>query len=282
VRPWERLLLKVMQMKWKCFVFLSLTLLLVLGCTKKGPTTPGATNPSPATDTSLQDVKGRGKLLVGMSGQYPPFAFREATGALIGFDVEITTEVAKRLGVTVEYLTMPFKGLVAALDSKRFDMIANQMAITPERQATYDFSRPYVNSGSQLLVHKDNTTINSLADVKGKKFGASQGSNYEKMLKDAGAEVVNYTNNATLYADIAAKRIEGTLNDRLQNAYLLKQGTQPFRAAGAPTKGVDVALMFRKGETTLVSEVNKALDGMLTDGAYKRISEKWFGEDVRP
>jgi L-cystine transport system substrate-binding protein len=273
-------------MKSKWFMVLSLTLLLIVGCAKKAPTTPGATTPgatpAPASDTSLSDLKGRGKLLVGMSGQYPPFAFREAAGDLIGFDVDITTEVAKRLGVTVEYVTMPFKGLVAALDTKRFDLIANQMAITPERQAKYDFSRPYVNSGSQLLVHKDNTTINSLADVKGKKFGASQGSNYETMLKQAGAEIVNYTNNATLYADIAAKRIEGTLNDRLQNAYLLKQGTQPFRAAGTPTKGVDVALMFRKNETTLVSEVNKALDAMLTDGTYKRISEKWFGEDVRP
>jgi cystine transport system substrate-binding protein len=284
MRTWERLLLKVMQMKWKWLLILSLGLLLLLGCTKKGTTpqtTPGAT-PAPVADTSLKTVKDRGKLQVGMSGTYPPFAFRDAAGNLIGFDVEITQEVAKRLGVTPEYVTMPFKGLVAALDTKRFDLIANQMGITPERQARYAFSKPYVNSGSQLLVHKDNTTINSMADVKGKKFGASQGSNYEKMLRDAGAEVVLYTTDSTMFADIAAKRIEGTLNDRLQVAYLIKQGTQPLRAAGPPTKGVDVALMFRKEDSALVAEVNKALDGMLSDGTYKRISAKWFGEDVRP
>lgn len=259
-----------------------LAVMMLVGCTKGGAPAPTPTTPPAATDTSLKTVKDRGKLMVGMSGQYPPFAFREANGDLIGFDVEITTEVAKRLGVGVEYVTMPFKGLMAALDSKRFDMIANQMGITAERKAIYDFSKPYVNSGSQLLVHKDETTINSMADVKGRKFGASQGSNYEKMLRDAGAEVVLYTSNATLFADIAARRIDGTLNDRLQVAYLVKQGTQPLKAAGEPTKGVDVGLMMRKGETTLVTEVDKALDAMLQDGTYKAISEKWFGEDVRP
>lgn len=257
-----------------------LALLLVValvGCTQ------GKTNaPTPAAESSLKRVQDQKKLLVGMSGQYPPFAFREANGELVGFDVEITTEVAKRLGVAVEYVTMPFKGLVAALDTNRFDMIANQMGITPERQEKYAFSRSYVNAGSQLLVHKDESTINSMADVRGKKFGASQGTNYEQMLREAGAEVVFYTSNATLFADIAARRIAGTLNDRLQVAYLLKQGTQPFRAAGAPEKGVEIGLMMRKGETSLVDAVNGALEAMLQDGAYKQISEKWFGEDVRP
>lgn len=258
-------------------ILLSL-LVIVAGCSKGAAPTPAPA----AADQSLKAVKDRGKLMVGMSGQYPPFAFREANGDLVGFDVEITTEVAKRLGVSVEYVTMPFKGLVAALDSKRFDMIANQMGMTPERQASYAFSKSYVNAGSQLLVHKDNTTINSMADIKGKKFGASQGTNYETMLREAGAEVVLYTSNATLFADIAAGRIDGTLNDRLQAAYLVKQGTQPLRAAGTPEKGVDIGLMMRKGETELVGAVDKALDGMLQDGTYKAISEKWFGEDVRP
>lgn len=251
------------------------------GCSKGG--TPAPIAPAPAAaDESLKGVKDRGKLLVGMSGQYPPFAFREANGDLVGFDVEITTEVAKRLGVGVEYVTMPFKGLVAALDTKRFDMIANQMGMTPERLEKYAFSKPYVNAGSQLLVHKENTTINSMADIKGKKFGASQGTNYETMLRDAGADVVLYTSNATLFADIAAGRIDGTLNDRLQVAYLIKQGTQPFRAAGTPQKGVEIGLMIRKGESALVTGVDQALDAMLQDGTYKAISEKWFGEDVRP
>lgn len=269
-------------MKWKWIAILSLCLFLFLGCAKKGapPTTPGGATTT--TDTSLKAVKDRGKLQIGMSGTYPPFAYRDPSGNLIGFDVEITTEVAKRLGVTPDYVTMPFKGLIASLDTKRFDLIANQMGMTPERVAKYAFSKPYVNAGSQLLVHKDNTTINAMADIKGKKFGAAQGTNYEAMLKDAGADIVYYTTDATIFADIAAKRIDGTLNDRLQVAYLIKQGTYPFRAAGPPVKGVEVALMMRKGDAALVAEVNKALETMLADGTYKTISEKWFGEDVRP
>lgn len=242
-----------------------------------------ATEPAKqAADNSLDEVKKRGKLLIGMSGQYPPFAYRESDGKLIGFDVEITTEIAKRLGVEAEFVTMPFKGLMAALDSSRFDLIANQMGITEERVKLYAFSEPYVMSVNQLLVHKDNKDVNSLADVRGKKFAASQGSNYETFLIDAGAQIEHYTSNATIYSDIANGRITGTMNDRLQIAYLVKSSNLPLKGVGEEEKKSPVALMFRKeGSTALVEAVNQALVEMDKDGTFLQISEKWFGIDVR-
>ncbi|MGE5673502.1 MAG: transporter substrate-binding domain-containing protein [Mycobacterium leprae] len=264
-------------------ILLALTLLFALlataGCGAATRTAPAAGSAQPA-DSSLSDVQKHGKLEIGMSGQYPPFAYRQEDGKLIGFDIDITTEIARRLGVQPDYVTMPFKGLVAALDASRFDLIANQMAITPERQQRYAFSTPYVQSGSQLLVAKSNTSINSLADVKGKTFAASEGSNYEKILKDAGAKIQYYTNNATIYSDIAAGRIDGDMNDRLQVAYLVEHSGLPLRAAGDPGQKVPVALMFRQGNTTLVNAVNKALADMQADGTFLKISQQWFGQDV--
>lgn len=262
-------------------LLLSLAVLAGCGGAKPAETPPAAPQEQAAADESLAAVKQRGKLLVGMSGQYPPFAYREADGKLIGFDVEITTEIAKRLDVEAEFVTMPFKGLMAALDTERFDLIANQIAITEERKGLYAFSSIYVQSGSQLLVHKDNKDVNGLADVKGKRFGASQGSNYEAALKGAGAEIELYTSNATMYSDIASGRITGTMNDRLQVAYLVKTSNLPLRAAGTPETKVPVALMFRKeGSTTLIAAVNKAMAEMQADGTYLKISQKWFGEDA--
>lgn len=261
-----------------------LVLALLAGCTgspKPAAAPSDAGQPAAQADTSLAEVQKRGKLLIGMSGQYPPFAYRESDGKLVGFDVEVTAEIARRLGVVAEYVTMPFKGLMAALDAKRFDLIANQMAITEERLQRYAFSTPYVQSASQLLVHKDNNEIKSLADVKGKTFAASQGSNYEKYLLEAGAKVEHYTSNANIYSDIAAKRIDGTMNDRLQIAYLVKTSNLPVKGVGESETKIPVALMFRKeGSTTLVEAVNKALADMHADGTFRRISEKWFGFDV--
>lgn len=272
-------------MKKLSLLVLPLVLVLLAGCgaapKETGATAAAPSNTAAPADTSLQEVKDRGKLLVGMSGQYPPFAYRESGGQLIGFDVEITAEVARRLGVEVEYVTMPFKGLMAALDSGRFDLIANQMGITAERLERYAFSTPYVQSVNQLLVHKENNEINSLADVKGKKFAASQGSNYEKYLLDAGADVEYYTSNGTIYTDIAAGRIDGSMNDRLQIAYMVKSSNLPLKGVGEETDKSPVALMFRKeGSTTLVEAVNQALDEMQKDGTYLRISETWFGLDA--
>lgn len=267
-------------------VTLLLTMSLAAGCGSTAPTTPATpttpnNNATTPTDTSLADVKKAGKLQIGMSGEYPPFAYRQSDGTLTGFDVEYTTEIAKRLGVQPEYVTMPFKGLMAALDSKRFDLIANQMAITPQRQEKYDFSTPYVQSGAQLLVKKGNTTVKSLADVKGKRFAANAGSNYEKMLIDAGAEIVHYdSGNANIYSDIAAGRIEGTMNDPVQLAYLVKTSNLPLATAGQPGEKIPNALLFRKGNTALVNAVNKAYADMQADGTFLKLSEKWFGQDV--
>lgn len=278
-------------MKKLRLLLIPLVIAMLAGC---GGVTPAAeeSNMAPAAseptkqaapaDNSLEEVKKRGKLLIGMSGQYPPFASREADGKLVGFDVEITAEIAKRLGVEAEYVTMPFKGLMAALDSSRFDLIANQMGITEERLQRYAFSAPYVQSVNQLLVHKENTDVKSLADVKGKKFAASQGSNYEQFLIDAGAQIEHYTSNATVYSDIANGRITGTMNDRLQIAYLVKNSGLPLKGVGEDNKKSPVALMFRKeGSTTLVNAVNQALDEMDKDGTFLQISEKYFGIDVR-
>lgn len=100
----------------------------------------------PASEEQEQDlwkkVQDEGKLLIGTEGTYPPFTFHDDKGELTGFDVEISKEVAKRLGLKPEFLETQWDAMFAGLDSKRFDMIANQVGIRPDRQEKYDFSDP--------------------------------------------------------------------------------------------------------------------------------------------
>ena len=95
------------------------------------------------------------KLSIGTEGTYPPFTFHDDKGKLTGFDVEIAREVAKRLRVEPEFLETQWDAIFAGLDSKRFDMIANQVGIREDRNEKYDFSDPYITSSAVLIVHEE-------------------------------------------------------------------------------------------------------------------------------
>ena len=94
----------------------------------------------------LDRIKADGVLKIGTEGTYAPFTYHDASGALVGFDVEIGREVAKRIGVKAEFLEGKWDGLIAGLDARRYDAVINQVGITEARKAKYDFSDPYISS----------------------------------------------------------------------------------------------------------------------------------------
>ena len=231
--------------------------------------------------TLLETVKQRGTIKVGTEGTYPPFTFKNEKGELEGFDVDIIEEVAKRLGVKAEFVPTEWKAMFAGLDAERFDLIANQVTINQERLAKYDFSDPYTVSGGQVVVNKNTADIKGQADLKGRKAGVTQGSNWDEIAKKAGANIQYYKGANEIFADLAANRIEATVNDRLFVAeYLLKNPNQQLKVAGPSFDQAKMGFAFRKGSPELVEAVNKALKEIYADGTYLKISQKWFGEDV--
>jgi L-cystine transport system substrate-binding protein len=230
----------------------------------------------------LAKVKDDGKLLIGTEGTYAPFTFHDESGNLTGFDVEIATEVAKRLGVDPEFKETQWDALFAGLDAKRFDMIANQVGIRPDRQEKYDFSDPYITSAAVLIAHKDNNEVKAFEDIKGLNAAQSLTSNYGDMAKKYGASLVaveGFTQSVEL---LASKRVDVTINDRISYLDYTKQRPDaPIKVVATSEEASASGLMFRKNNDTLVEAVNKALTEMIDDGTYTKISEKWFGEDVR-
>jgi L-cystine transport system substrate-binding protein len=229
----------------------------------------------------LAKVKDDGKLLIGTEGTYAPFTFHDESGNLTGFDVEIATEVAKRLGVKPEFKETQWDAMFAGLDSKRFDMVANQVGIRPDRQEKYDFSDPYITSAAVLIVHKDNNEVKTFEDIKGLNAAQSLTSNYGEMAKKHGANLVGVEGFTQSVELLASKRVDVTINDRISYLdYTKERPEAPIKIAATSEDASASGLMFRKGSDKLVAEVNKALSEMVEDGTYKKISEKWFGEDV--
>ena len=220
-------------------------------------------------------------LKVGTEGTYAPFTFHDETGKLTGFDVEIAEEVARRMGVEIEFIETKWDGMFAGLDSKRFDMVANQVGIRADREEKYDFSIPYIQSRAVLIVSENNTEINSFTDLNGKKAGQSLTSNYGKMAQDNGAELVAVDGFNQSIELLNSGRIDATINDSLSYLDYKKQKPDAaIKIVATEDEASQSGLLFRKGNEDLVEKVNAALEAMIQDGTFEEISVKWFGEDV--
>lgn len=231
--------------------------------------------------TLLDQIKANGKIRVGTEGTYAPFTYHDKDGSLTGFDVELTREVAKRLGVEAEFIETKWDGIFAGLDAKRFDIVANQVSIRDDRKEKYDFSDPYIVSKAVLIVNEKNEDIQKLADLKGKKAGQSLTSNLTDIAKENGADIVQTDGFNQAIDLLISGRIDATVNDGLSYLDFKKQKPD------APIKVVDEAedashsgFLFNKGNAELVEAVNQALAEIKSDGTYLKISEKYFGEDV--
>lgn len=229
----------------------------------------------------LGKIKEEGKLKVGTEGTYAPFTFHDDKGELTGFDVEISKEVAKRLGVEAEFSETQWDAIFAGLDAERFDMIANQVGIRPDRQEKYDFSDPYITSKAVLIASEDNETVKSFEDIKGLKAAQSLTSNYGDIAREYGAEIVGVEGFTQSIELINSKRADVTVNDNISFLdYKKKKPDAPVKIVAEREEASQSGLMFRKGNDTLVEAVNKALQDMIDDGTYEKISKKWFGENV--
>ena len=172
-------------------------------------------------------------LRVGTEGVYSPFSYHDpATGELIGYDVDVATAVGEKLGMKVEFVETPWDSIFAALEANRFDVVANQVTITPERQAKYDLSQPYSVGEGVIVTRADDNSIKSLADLKGKTAAETATSNWAQVARDAGARVEpveGFTQAITL---LNQGRVDAVVNDSIAvYAYLAENNDQSVKIA---------------------------------------------------
>jgi cystine transport system substrate-binding protein len=231
--------------------------------------------------SALDQIKQAGVLRIGTEGTYAPFTFHDASGALVGFDVEIGQEIAKRIGVTAEFVEGPWDGLIAGIDANRYDVVINQVGITEERQAKYDFSEPYIASKAALVVREDNEDIKGFADLAGKKAAQTITSNFGKLAQENGAEIVPTEGFDQSIALVIQGRADATINDSLSFFdFKQKQPDAKVKIAATEADADFSGVLLAKGKPELLQAINEALAAIKADGTYAQISQKYFGADV--
>ena len=231
--------------------------------------------------SALDQIKQAGALRIGTEGTYAPFTYHDSTGALVGFDVEIGREIAKRIGVEAEFVEGPWDGLIAGIDANRYDVVINQVGLTEERRQKYDFSEPYIASKAALVVRSDNADIASFEDLAGKRAAQTLTSNYGKLAQENGAEIVPTDGFDQSIALVVQGRADATINDSLSFYDFKKQQPNANVKIVATRADADFSgVLLARGKPELVEAINAALADIKADGTYSTLSEKYFGADV--
>lgn len=240
-----------------------------------GPATGGG-------DDSLQQVLDSGTLTVGTEGTYRPFSFHEGgAGELTGFDVEVARAVGEHMGVEVEFEETQWDAIFAGLEAGRFDAIANQVTLTPEREEAYTFSTPYTVSTGVVVVPEDDTEITSFADLAGKRTAQSLTSNWRELAEESGATVEGVEGWAQAAALVQQGRVDATINDKLTFLDAQQSGAaEGLKIAAETEETSQSAIALAKGAVALQERIDEALAALAEDGTLTELSEKYFGADV--
>lgn len=230
--------------------------------------------------TGLEKVKEAGEVSFAMSGGYPPFNYFNKQNELVGFDVDVANEVAKRLGVKLKPVTTEWSGIIEGLRAGIYNGILGSMAATEQRKKVVDFSTPYYYSGAQMFVRAD-APFKSAAELKDKAVGLVTGTTFEQDAKDLGVTDIRlYKDDTHTLTELSNKVISGVITDRVVGVNAMNSGKFSIKPLGSPLRKEDIAVAFRKEDKTLTDEVNKILKQMHEDGTLTRLSKKWLKVDI--
>lgn len=226
------------------------------------------------------------KIVIGLDDSFPPMGFRDEKNNIVGFDVDMAKEAAKRLGLEVEFKAIDWSSKEAELNGKRIDALWNGMNITEERKKNVLFSEPYMES-KQLIFVLAGSPIKSAADLAGKAVGVQQASIAEEVvtkdvqLKNSLKDFKQYPDFIAAFMDLKTGRLDAVITDEILGRYYLSKEAGQYVAIDQPLGEVGVyGVGFRKEDKELRDKVQAILDEMKKDGTSAKISKQWFGEDI--
>ena len=253
-------------------VVLFILALLIAGCGDK--------------DESLwKEIEESGELIVGTSGTLIAASFYDEDNELTGYDVEVMKEIAKRLDIEVKFDIMGIDSMLPAIKSGRIHAAVNDIEITPNRSKEFNFSEPYKYSYTTMAVRKaDNSGIETLEDLKGKKAGGGATTIYSQIAEQFGATVVTYGNapNEAYLRDVHDAETDVVINDY----YLTRFGVAAFPHFDIhlhPTlkfHPTEQGVILPKDEDELTEKINKVLKEMREDGTLTKLAEQFYEEDA--
>ncbi|MBQ6716594.1 MAG: amino acid ABC transporter substrate-binding protein [Clostridia bacterium] len=240
-------------------------------------------------DNSLQAIKDKGYLILGLDDSFPPMGFNDENGNIVGFDIDLATEVCKRLGVELKAQPIDWAAKEALLDAGNIDCIWNGMSITPARQEAMCMTEAYLNNCIVILTTKD-SGIETVEDLAGKYVAVQGGSFAEEVLtiadygyQDVYASIAEVITEADyLYAIMNLKNgmVDAVLIDEVVAQYeLSKLNDESLVCVGNLCDDL-YGIGFRKADVALMNAVYSALIDMAKDGTAAQIAANWFSADI--
>ena len=215
----------------------------------------------------------------------PPRAYFDEKQQPIGFEVELGTEIASRMGLKVNWVQLKFPGLVPALQAQQCDAIMQELFIRAERLEIIDMV-PFSRTGQQIVVRRtDNSLGAGLEDLSGKKLAVPNGTTIHnlaveanKKLKDLGKPEINLVvlpTTTDTFQQLATSQVDAVGTTSTAGAYYVRLRPNDFKAKGDPFGLIGTGIGIRKGNTELTNAVKRSLDSLVADGSYKKLIEKW-------
>lgn len=231
---------------------------------------------------TLDQIKRSGEIRIGTEGAFPPFNYFDEKNQLTGFEIDLGNAIAERLGLKPRWIAQSFDTLLIQLNQGRFDFVIASHGITEERAKAVDFANPHYCTGGIIVAKKGGPK--TAKDLQGKVVGVQVGTTYmEAAQKIPGVkEVRTYQKDPDALQDLLAGRLDAWITDR----FVAKEAIKERKLEGTLQLGElvfqeKVAMAVAKGNKSLLEALNKALANLMKDGTYAKISQKWFGEDVR-
>lgn len=224
------------------------------------------------------------KIVIGLDDNFPPMGFRDESGNLVGFDIDMAKEAAKRANMEIEFKPIDWSSKEAELKSKKIDALWNGLSVTEERKKNILFSNPYIKNGQIIIVRAD-SGLQSKDDLQGKLVATQEGSSSYDVIKATGIdkvakEIKLYPDNVTALMDVEIGRVDAIVVDSIVGRYMISKKADVYRIVGDEFAAEEMAVGFRKEDTKLAEKFNQVLADMKKDGTSGKISVKWFGSDV--
>ncbi len=268
-------------MKKSVIIFVSLILLACLASCKKNKTAEADKAPVDAVEA----LKARGSLIMGYDVSFPPLAYTDENNEIVGYDIELATEVAARLGVKLKPLPIDWDDKDNELENGTIDCIWSGYTVTEARKKAHSLTFPYLNNEQVLIVRKDGA-VKSFNDLQGRVIGLRSASSSEDAVnenptfKNNLSDIIEYKDNKSALDDLKVGAIDAMVMDSIFAYFIATQTNEPFGVIQTPLSIEVYCVCFRKNEPELRDEVERILQEMAADGTITAISTKWFGKDV--
>jgi polar amino acid transport system substrate-binding protein len=247
-------------------------------------TTQNKSSETKATKSTLD----KDELVIGLDDTFVPMGFKDESGKVVGFDVDLAEAVAKKLNKKIKFQAIDWSMKETELNNGNIDLIWNGYSITDERKGKVEFSKAYLNN-TQVIVTLAGSNIKSKADLAGKKVGAQTGSTAVdaveadgNVLKSFdGGKLITFDDNNSALMDLEAKRLDAIVVDEILARYYMKaRGQEKYKILDENFGKEQYGVGIKKGDTKFVEAFNKALDEVIADKTAGEISKKWFQEDI--